>query len=198
MSAPDTFIGFGGDGFPDSAWLSIHWSQALQNGNTVAADALRWMIDTFDKHTVLSTDESLVQVGSYRLFEFTVSLEGAIHYRRWARTAAVHGGSDERIHDELHACEGNFLALTQYAPELAPYGELGRWTATVPDQIPTELVEFVAAYRDTLDGVTEVPEHTAVLRAYSTSLRDLIASTHVDVPTAAGRVHAHKVLLRAR
>lgn len=202
MSAPTTFISFGEDGLPDSEWLGIHENHARQRGETIRADALRWMIDTFDKYTVLSSDQSMVQAGSYRLFEFVVSLEEAEHYKKCALSPTFpnphHPTYSEITKDELHACAGNFIALTQFAAELDHLGVIERWTATVPENVPDELSEFVSAYLTALTAITEVPAHREALGSYSSALVALIRGTSETFAADAGRVHAHKVLLHAR
>lgn len=202
MTASDTFVSFGGDGLPDIEWLGIHEKHARHRDKELRADALLWMMNAFRRYTVMSDDKSQVVIGSYRLFEFAVSLEEAKHYKKSALAPIFHGPRNpthsEVVKDEMHACAGNFIALTQFAAELEPLGEMGRWAHTVPTEVPNELIEFVSTYLGTLSEFTEVPEHRAALSAYSRAMNTLISGTDETFAADAGRAHAYKVLLHAR
>lgn len=202
MSAASTLVSFGGDGLPDTEWLGTHEKHARRRDEESRADALLWMMNAFDRYVIMSDDKSQVVIGSYRLFEFAVSLEEAKHYKTCARSAAFPDLNSptysEVVKDEMHACAGNFLALTQFAAELEPLGEMGRWAHTVPTEVPNELIEFVSTYLGTLSEFTEVPEHRAALSAYSRAMNTLISGTDETFAADAGRAHAYKVLLHAR
>ena len=156
-------------------------------------------MDTFDRHTTLSSDRSSVQAGSYRIFEFAVSLEWARLYKRRALTPALpdvrNPSDDEVARDEVAACQGNFTALVAWANELNTYGPLGRWTATVPETIPQEMGPFVQAYTSVLNALSEVPDHHEALRAYSRELGALIRSGDDDFAARAGSVYAWQSVL---
>lgn len=200
--AASTFIHFGGDGLPDTEWLGIHEKHARQRDEIARANALQWVIDTFNRYAVLSEDRASVQAGSYRLFEFAVSLEWARLYKRGALNPAfpnAHNPSDEEVaRDEIAACQGNFTALIAFAEELEPYGPLGRWTATVPDAVQQELEQFSQAYTSALGGLTEIPEHAIALRTYSRELGSLIRSGDDDFAGRAGLVYSWQSILAAR
>lgn len=202
MNAASTLVSFGGDGLSDTEWLGIHEKLARHRGEESRADALLWMMNAFRRYAFMSDDKSQVVIGSYRLFEFAVSLEEAKHYKKSALAPIFHGPRNpthsEVVKDEMHACAGNFLALTQFAAELEPLGELGRWVHTVPTEVPNELVEFVSAYLSKLSVITEVPDHRAALGVYSRALNSLISGTDETFAADAGRAHAYKVLLHAR
>ncbi len=202
MTSSSILVSFRGDGLTDSEWLGIHEEHARHRGETLRADALRWMINAFDKYTVLSEDRSKVVVGSYRLFEFAVSLEESEHYKKCALSTEFFTPREpaypEIAKDELHACAGDFIALTQFATELVHLEGVYLWTETVPDTVPYELAEFVSAYLTELSATTEVPTHRAAWGGYSRALRALISGTDETFPSDAGRAHARKVLLHAR
>ena len=149
-SAAHTFLRFGGDGLPDTEWLGIHEKHARHRGETVRADALKWLMDAFDRYTVLSDDRSSVQAGSYRIFEFAVSLEWARVYKSCALSPVLPDARNpsygEMRRDEIAACQGNFTAMVAWADELSTFGPWGRWTATVPSIVPKEMEQFVHAY----------------------------------------------------
>lgn len=200
-AAADTYIRFGGDNLPDTDWLGIHEKHARQRGETARADALKWLMDAFNRYTVLSDDQAAVQAGSYRLFEFAVSLEWARLYKKCALSTALpdvrNPVDDEVARDEIAACEGNF-ALVAWAKELDTYGTLGRWIATIPSTVPPEMEQFVQAYTSVLDGVTEAPAHADALRCYSRVLGELIRSGDDDFAAKAGSVYAWQSILAAR
>lgn len=197
-SAADIFIDFCGDGLPDTEWLGVNEVHSRHNGEIVRADTLRWMMDAFDHYTILSEDGSSVQAGSYRLFEFSVSLEWA----RAFKADAIRTDLDERIsRDELvsgviGSCQGNFTSTVAWSKELVSFGSMGRWTATIPATLPTVKVEqFALSYRAVLEGMVEKPSQFEALSAYSRSLGNLIASSDDDFEHTAGTAHAwHTVL----
>lgn len=197
-----TFIHFSGDGMPDTEWLGIHEKHARHRGEHARADALRWVIDTFNRYAVLSENHTSVQAGSYRLFEFAVSLEWARLYKLGALTPTfpdARNPSDEEVaRDEIAACQGNFTALIAFAEELEPCGPLGRWIETVPAVVPQELEQFSRAYTSALGGLTEIPEHAIALRTYSRELGSLVRSGDDDFAGRAGSVYAWQTILAAR
>lgn len=50
-SAAHVFLRFDGDGLPDTEWLGTHEKHARYRGEIVRADALKWMMDAFNRHT---------------------------------------------------------------------------------------------------------------------------------------------------
>lgn len=200
-TAQRSFISFGGDGLPDTDWLGIHETHARYRGEVTRANTLRWLMDAFDRYTVLSEDRSSVQAGSYRVFEFAVSLEWARLYKRCAMSPvfpdARNPNDEETARDEIAACQGNFTALIAFATELEPYGPLGRWIETIPDTVPQEMNRFAQAYTSALGGLTEIPEHTDALRTYSRTLGALIRSGDDDFADKAGAVYAWQTILAA-
>lgn len=200
-SAAHIFIRFGGDGLPDTEWLGIHETHARYRGEVACADALKWVMDAFNRYTVLSEDRSSVQVGSYRIFEFAVSLEWARLYKKCSLSPVLpdarNPSDDEVARDEIAACQGNFTALVAWAEEVGSYGPLERWTDTIPETVPQELERFVQAYRATLNGLSEFPDHSKALPTYSRALGALIRSGDEDFAAKAGSAYAWKTTLAA-
>lgn len=198
-SAAHVFLCFDGDGLPDTEWLGTHEKHARYRGEVVRADALKWMMDAFNHYTVLSDDNTAVQAGSYRLFEFLVSLEWARLYRKCALSPVLpdarNPSDDEVTRDEIAACQGNFTALIAWAGELESYGPLGRWTVTLPETIPQEMAQFAEGYTSVLNGLSEFPDHSKALPTYSSALGVLIRSGDDDFAASAGSVYAWQTIL---
>ena len=198
-SAAHVFLRFDGDGLPDTEWLGTHEKHARYRGEIVRADALKWMMDAFNRHTVLSDDKTAVQAGSYRIFEFAVSLAWARLYRKCALSPVLpdarNPSDDEVARDEIAACQGNFTALVAWADEMESYGPLGRWTATLPETVPQEMEQFAEGYTSVLNGLSEFPDHSKALPTYSRALGVLIRSGDDDFAAGAGSVYAWQTIL---
>ncbi|OHT97118.1 hypothetical protein BKG61_17675 [Mycobacterium syngnathidarum] len=221
--SPDTNIGFGGDGHPDTEWLGCHETAARTRGQSLRAAAFAWLIAEFNRHVVLLPDivgdsdpaagftRLRARAGSYRLFEFAAALEerrtARIAQEQW-HAAFDQGGADaartlEHDHptyeavakDEIHACIGNFLAVIGYAAEFQGSAPLSRWIDTVPGDIPDTLRVFVDAYLSVLRSSTVLPSHDEALRRYSRELSNTHGASVGDFEAAAGRAHAWQVVL---
>ena len=221
--SPDTNIGFGGDGHPDTEWLGCHERAARARGQSLRADAFAWLMAEFTRHVVLLPDivgdsepdtgfsRPCARAGSYRIFEFAAALEerrtARIAQEQWHR-AFNQGGSDaaralEHDHptyeavakDEIHACIGNFIAVTGYAAVFQGSKPLSRWIDTVPGDIPDTLRAFVDAYLTVLQSITGLPSRDEAQRRYSRELSNTYGASAGDFEAAAGRAHAWHVML---
>lgn len=192
-----TYIGFGGDGLPDTEWLDVHARSSRENGDILRAEALELMSAAFTEHTELSPDGSKVRAGSYRTFEFVVALKWAEAFRTCARSATLpdprNPSHSEVFREETSSCMGNFLAVIKYAEELKPLGALAKWTETVAHPAPSDLERFVQGYMSVFDGVSEVPAFDKALRDHSRALSTLTRSSE-NFEFDAGVAHATSVL----
>lgn len=209
-AATNVLVRFHGDvGEPDKGWLSTHEHHCRREGYLMAADSLRWMIDTFDRiipeesiHTVTDSEGFLangVHITRYREFEFAVALEWARCFRIDSRSTHFDDTYESVAACEISSCMGNFLCQTQYAEELNHLDGVGRWTLTTPDS--PEMSEMIDAYtsffRDNFSRWHGLPLHKS-LQEHQKALAELINATDDEFQRAAGIVHAVHVLQHIR
>lgn len=220
MIGPNTVIGFGGDGHPDTDWLGSHERTARERGETLRADALAWLVTAFDRHVVLVPRPDFIpdpdfgpfagvdaEVGGYRLFEFTAAMEELRASRLASRqqVAAIRGGQrdwgltyEAAAKEEIHACMGNFMCVPGYAGELEAADWRTRWVDTVPAELSGDIAAFAASYLGTMRSLDAVlPPHDDALRLYTRALGEAYGCPSADFASISGRAHARRTVLFA-
>lgn len=207
FDAASTLVAFGGSGLPDTDWLGCHERSARARGDVLTADALLWIIRTFERVVVLNESGTHAVAGTYRLFEFIVAREGSrASIRASAEQVEAFRNGDVTgvptasgvFAEEVNTCMGNFTALTNYAKELAHLSPRQQWRDTVSAQVPADMTEFSDAYLRTLSAIPDGGEHSTALQGYSAALNAMHRASVHDFDASAGTVHAHRVMLSSR